>query len=97
MNKFGDRVRKLREEQNLLQRHVAAELDIDTPMLSKIERGERKAKREQVIELAKLFKVDRKELLTLWLADRVYEVIKDENTASNALRLAESQINYKKK
>lgn len=97
VNKFGDRVRQLREEQNLLQRHVAAELDIDPPLLSKIERGERRAKRDQVIGLAKLFKADRKELLTLWLADRVYEIVQDESEARNALKVAESEIDYKTK
>lgn len=43
MNMFGYRVKELREQKFLLQRHIAAELDVDTPMLSKIERGEHKA------------------------------------------------------
>ena len=51
---LGKRIKELREEKQLLQRQLAAELEIDTPMFSKIERGERKAKREQVIELARL-------------------------------------------
>lgn len=46
---FGERIRELRESQGLLQRQLAANLEIDTPMFSKIERGERKAKREQVL------------------------------------------------
>ena len=78
MNKFGDRVRELREQQNLLQRQVAGKLDIDTPMLSKIERGERRAKREQVIIFSEILSADQNELITLWLADRVYEIVKDE-------------------
>ncbi|MBS1539517.1 MAG: helix-turn-helix transcriptional regulator [Bacteroidetes bacterium] len=50
-NQFGERLKQLREQNNLLQRQVASLLEIDTPMLSKIERGERKAKKEQVIRL----------------------------------------------
>lgn len=46
---FGDKIKELREEQGLLQRQLAASLEIDTPMFSKIERGDRRAKREQVI------------------------------------------------
>ncbi|KAA6306327.1 hypothetical protein EZS27_042018 [termite gut metagenome] len=46
---FGDRIKQLREEQQLLQRQLAATLEIDTPMYSKIERGDRRAKRKQVI------------------------------------------------
>jgi len=55
-------------------------------MYSKIERGERKAKREHVLKLAKLLQTDEKELLTLWLASQVYEVVKDENNAIDALK-----------
>jgi hypothetical protein len=35
-------------------KHLAVALEIDTPMYSKIERGERRAKRELVIVLAKI-------------------------------------------
>ena len=51
---LGKRIKELREEQKLLQRQLAAILEIDTPMFSKIERGDRLQ-----------FKVDEKELLTL--------------------------------
>ena len=67
---FGDKIKELREEQSLLQRQLAAYLEIDTPMFSKIERGDRRAKREQVIKLAEYLHQDEKEMLTLWLADK---------------------------
>jgi transcriptional regulator with XRE-family HTH domain len=89
---FGVRIKQLRESQNLLQRQLAASLEIDTPMFSKIERGERKAKREQVLLLAKLLNADIQELLTLWLAEQVYELVKDEDVASNALKVAEEDL-----
>ena len=57
---------------------MAAYLEIDTPMLSKIERGDRRAKRSQVLQLAKFFHVDEKELLILWLADRILDAIEGE-------------------
>jgi HTH-type transcriptional regulator, competence development regulator len=94
MNKFGEIIRQRREEKELLLRHVAAQLDIDTAMLSKVERGERNAKREHVVMLSKILDLDTKELLTLWLADRVYEVIEDEEVGLNALKVAEEQANY---
>jgi transcriptional regulator with XRE-family HTH domain len=75
---FGNRIRQLREEQQMLQRQFAAALEIDTPMYSKIERGERRAKREQVIALAKIFKVNPNEFLTLWIADKIIAAIGDE-------------------
>ena len=62
---FGNRIRELRDKQGVLQRQLAALLEIDTPMFSKIERGDRRAKREQVIKLAEYLHQDVKEMLKL--------------------------------
>ena len=75
----GNKIRSLRDEQGILQRQVAAYLEIDTPMFSKIERGDRRAKRSQVTKLAEYFHLEEKELLTLWLADRILDAIEGEN------------------
>lgn len=56
---FGNKIRELRDEQGLLQRQLDAALEIDTLMFSKIERGDRRAKREQVIKLAELLHQDK--------------------------------------
>ena len=85
---FANKIRQLREERKLLQRHLAAVLDMDTPMFSKIERGERPAKREQVIAIAKILTTDENELLTRWLADKLTEVLDDEKElAEKALEI----------
>lgn len=75
---LGNKIRSLRDEQGILQRQVAAYLEIDTPMFSKIERGDRRAKRSQVKKLAEYFHLYEKELLTLWLADRILDAIECE-------------------
>ncbi len=86
---FADKIRQLREDRKLLQRHLAAVLDMDTPMFSKIERGERPAKRTQVIAIAKILTTDENELLTLWLADKIFDVIENETElADQALKVA---------
>jgi transcriptional regulator with XRE-family HTH domain len=97
VNQFGDTIKNLREKQGLLQRQVAIHLEIDTPMLSKIERGERPAKRKQVLILAELFKQPANQLLSLWLADQVYDIVKDEDVALKAIQVAEEQVKYKSK
>ena len=76
---LGNKIKSLRDEQGILQRQVAAYLEIDTPMFSKIERGDRRAKRSQVTKLAEYFHLEEKELLTLWLADRILDAIEGEN------------------
>ncbi|MFC2152793.1 helix-turn-helix domain-containing protein [Bacteroidota bacterium] len=80
------------------QRQIAAALEIDTATYCKIEKGDRRAKREQVISLAELLSIDKKELLRLWSADKVYEIIADEDDASQILNVvAENIMAYKQK
>lgn len=85
---FSNRIKQLREDSGQLQRKVAAALDVDAGLYSKIERGERPAKREQVIALASIFHTDEKELLTLWLADQIKEITEQEkDIASKAMEI----------
>ena len=96
-NQFGKRVRTLREMQNLYLRQVAPLLEMDTAQLCKIEKGFRQIKREQIPILAEILKVSSDELMTLWLADQIYSVVKDEKLANEAMQVAEKNINLKKK
>ena len=90
---FGNKIRTLRDEQGVLQRQLAAYLEIDTPMFSKIERGDRRAKRSQVIMLAEYFHVDEKDLLTLWLADKILDAREGENELGlDAIETAKSKL-----
>lgn len=92
---FGERIKELRESKELLQRQLAASLEIDTPMYSKLERGERRAKREQVLLLAELLEADVHDLLAVWLADQVYELVKDEEDANEALQMVINTVKKK--
>lgn len=90
---FGAKLRSLRVERKLVQRELAEKLNIDTPMFSKIELGVRRAKRSQVVQLAKLLHVSEKELLTLWLADGVLNAVKDDRELGlAALKVAKKTI-----
>lgn len=92
MNKFGEEIKLLRERKALLQRQVASKLDIDSPMLSKIERGERFARRSQVTVISFVLDVPEERLLSLWLADKVVQVVQGEKVALEALGVAEAQL-----
>lgn len=92
---FGEHIKQLREQNQLLQRQVASVLEIDTAMLSKIERGERRAKREHIPLLANLLHSNEKELYTIWLADQVYEIIKEESNPSEILQVVEKELKLK--
>ena len=84
MNNFGRKIRELREAKGLLLRQVAAYLETDTAHISKLERSERKAKKEQVMKFALIFSADYNKLLTLWLSDQIYELVKNEENAIQA-------------
>jgi predicted nucleotidyltransferase/plasmid maintenance system antidote protein VapI len=94
MNSLGDIIRKLREEQELPLRIVAAYLDIDQAILSKVERGQRKPTREQVVKLAAYFKVSANDLLIAWLSDKLVYELEDEEVALQALQMAEEKVAY---
>ena len=90
---FGKKIKELREERGLVQRQLSAALEIDTPMYSKIERGERKAKRSQIPIMAQMFEVDEKELLTIWLADKVLDTVEgEEDVRHDALVYAQREM-----
>lgn len=96
MEKFGEKIRRLREEKGIYLRQVASFLEIDQALLSKIERGERKAKRDQVIKLARYYKSDKDEFLTSWLSDKIVSDLDSEKNAIDILKVAEEKIKYKK-
>jgi len=95
MVSFGEEIRKLRLEKSVPLRTVAAFLDIDQAILSKIERDLRPASRELVLKLAEYFQVPPNHLMTLWLAERIVYEIGDEEMAIMAIRLAEEKVAYK--
>ena len=90
---LAQKIKELRMQNGVLQRQLASLLEIDTPMFSKIERGDRRAKRTQVIQIANYFTVDEKELLTLWIADKVLDAVEDEKELkSEAIKVAQLSI-----
>lgn len=91
---IGEILREKREEKGLLLRQVAAQLDIDTAILSKIERNERKASKEQIIKLAKILELKEEDLLVHYLSEKILYEIKDEELGQKALKAAEQRIKY---
>ena len=93
---IGQKIKQLREESGMKQRELAAKLDIGEGFLSKVENDRKLLKREDLKKLSKLFNVVQSDLETLWLANKVYDLIKDENQGLNALKVAEKQAKYSK-
>jgi HTH-type transcriptional regulator, competence development regulator len=94
---IGDKLRKLREENGLPLRKVAASLDIDVAILSKMERGERPLSKEVVMKLAKIYNYDAEELTVLFLSQKIIDEVGEEDLALKAMQVAKEQIKYQRK
>jgi len=94
MESIGEYIRRLRENKGEPLRKVAAYLDVDQAILSKIERGKRKATKQQVVKLAKYFGEDKKKMLIVYLSDRILYEVQEEDYAKEALKVAEERIEY---
>ena len=97
MNTLGQILRERREAQGLLLRQVAAALEMDTALLSKFERDERKPNKEQVLAFAKYYNVKADELLLAWLSDKIAGEVQNEDLAKEALKAAEKKIDFFKR
>jgi HTH-type transcriptional regulator, competence development regulator len=92
LNLLGQLLRERREDKGLLLRQVAAFLEVDTAFISKLERGEKRASREQVTKLADFLEAEQDKLLTLWLCDKVFYALDEEPLSEQALKLALKNI-----
>ena len=79
------------------QHELAAKLDRGEGFLSKVENDQKLLKREDLLKLSQIFNIEHSELETLWLANKVYDLIKDDNQGLSALKAAEDQMKYRKK
>jgi transcriptional regulator with XRE-family HTH domain len=91
---IGEKLRHIREKKELPLRKVAALLDIDVAILSKMERGERKITKEVVLKLADIYDYNADELLVSFLSDKILYEIQDEDLGIEALKVAEERVKY---
>ena len=82
---FADRIRNQRESLKITQKEMALKLGIDPPMYSRIERGERPAKREYLEAISSALHINQHEVTNLWLADQVIKRLGTEEKAKEVL------------
>jgi transcriptional regulator with XRE-family HTH domain len=91
---IGEKLRHIREEKELPLRKVAALIDIDVAILSKMERGERRITKEVVLKLANIYDYNADDLLVSYLSDKILYEIQDEDLGIEALKVAEEKAKY---
>ena len=87
MKRLGEIFRQEREQHNLLLRQAAAKLDIDQAVLSKIERCERNATKDQLINFSTLYNLDLKKITITWNSEKVSDLLDGETDKKEILQM----------
>lgn len=81
---FAEAIRKMRHERKEPLRIVAAAIEIDSTLLSKLEHGERFPTEAQISRFAKFFNVPEGELKGRVIADKITSEYKDDEASLHA-------------
>ena len=92
MESFGSYIRRLREERKLPLRKVAAQLDIDTSTLSKVERGDRPISIQYLTPLSEILKIDLKEIQVRFISETISKDFGQLEYVTEGLKEAEKNI-----
>ncbi len=94
---IGDKLKKIRDEKNLMLQDVSEKTKINLSLLSRIETGKRFPSKKHIEKLASFYGYDENELLKILESDKILNTM-DKYPAINfrldALHLAEEKIKY---
>ncbi len=91
-SELGQYIRNLRTQTNLTLHQLSKEVDIDSPMLSKIERGERLPTSEQINKIARHFKVPENNLRSKLTAEKILREYGANEVTLDALSIVKEEI-----
>jgi len=96
---LSELLKSKREKKGLLLREVASMIDVDTALISKIEKGDRKPTKEQLLKYANALEIDLQKLLILWHSEKIFQIVKDVDGALSILKSVEMKLieTYKNK
>lgn len=76
VTRYSERISELRTKQKSLLRQLSSKLVVVTSIIGKIERSDHQLKKEQILLLTEIINVVKKELLILWLINKLNDIIK---------------------
>lgn len=95
---LGQYLRELRKEKEETLHGVSKGTDIDSPLMSKIERGERLPTSDQLKRLSRFYKVAEASLKAKLTAEKIIKDYGLNDTTYDAIRLVEEElVEYGKK
>ncbi|NYJ28239.1 helix-turn-helix domain-containing protein [Allomuricauda sp. ARW1Y1] len=93
---LGELIKSAREGKGLLMRELAANIEVDIAQISRFEKGDRRPTKEQILKLIDVLELDKEEVLTLWLSNKIINDVEGEEVALQALKLAQNRIKKRK-
>ena len=93
---FGEYIRKLRTENGMTLTQLAAQLELDSANLSKIENGKREFDEKRLEKLATVFSLKLDDIKTEFFSDLFAKKIYENNCSMETLMVAEEKVNYLK-
>jgi HTH-type transcriptional regulator, competence development regulator len=93
---FGEYIRALRLESGLTLTQLAAQLDMDSANLSKVENGKRDFDEKRLEKLAETFELKLEKLKVEFYSDMIAKKIYQTNCSKDTLILAEQKVKYLK-
>jgi len=93
---FGKYIRELRNTSELTLTQLAAKLDLDSANLSKIENGKRDFDEKRLLKLAKVFKLNVKELKKEFVTDQIAKQIYEYDCTKEMIVVAEEKAEYRR-
>ena len=93
---FGEYIRELRNLNGLTLTQLAAKLDLDSANLSKIENGKRDFDEKRLLKLAKVFKLNIKNLKKEFVSDQIAKQIYECDCTKEMLVVAEEKAEYRR-
>lgn len=93
---FGETIKEIRQGEELTLKEVANKLKIDTSLLSKIEKNQRRPSKQFIKDFSDIFHLCERELTIAFLSDSIVYSIQEEDLAQEALRVAGSKMDYLK-
>jgi len=93
-SRFGEFIRRLRQEEGLTLTQLAAKLNMDSANLSKIETGKRDFDEKRIPKLATIFDLNPSELKEELLSEKIAYKLYEHNCSDKVLHLAEEKVKY---
>jgi len=89
---FGEKIKALRKKHHYSLKYVSEQVNYNATSLSKVEQNKRTAPERIVEPLAKLFKIDEKELVLKYLSEKLFYAVKHSDYAEEIVEIVAKRV-----